>query len=168
MAAADETTENFAEVMNAALADAARADAEANRLKRKYEPQPTEIVMDKILKLTGDNISTFMRVTVRTSGKLELLLIPQARGRIDSFHFVPTHGPSRSFCDQYEEFDRYGVWQISIGDGCACHDWLVHFDHKGVRITVVTDHNGEYMVGPDTTTIKEYTAPVTWTSSDDA
>eukprot|EP01050_Picozoa_sp_SAG11_P018428 SAG11_NODE_2780_length_2977_cov_16.909344_2_plen_77_part_00 len=50
------------------------------------------------------------------------------------------------------------MWQISIGDGCACHDWLV--DHKGVRIAIATDHNDEYMVGPDTTTIKKCMAPV--------
>ena len=43
---ATEVTEEYATAMEEAIASATKADAEANRLKRKYEPEPAEIVMD--------------------------------------------------------------------------------------------------------------------------
>jgi len=160
---ATEVTEQYAAAMEEAIESATKAEAEANRLKRKYEPDEPEVLMDKILQLSDDNGMNFMRVQIFTGEYMQLTLIPTARsnGIVSDWTFT---GVINNMID----FGHYGMWQISIGNGSTCHDWLVHFDHKGVRITVVTDHNGDYMVGPDTMTIKEYTAPVTWTSSDDA
>ena len=164
---ATEVTEQYATAMAEAIESATKAEAETKCLKRKYEPDEPKVLMDKILQLSDDNGMNFMSVQIFTGEYMQLTLIPSARSNDN----VPdwTFRPHRTgFINNTIDFGHYGMWQISIGDGCTCHDWLVHFDHKGVRITVVTDHNGDYMVGPDTMTIKEYTAPVTWTSSDDA
>ena len=164
---ATEVTEQYAAAMEEAIESATKAEAETKCLKRKYEPDEPKVLMDKILQLSDDNGMNFMSVQIFTGEYMQLTLIPSARsnGNVPDWTFRPHR---TGFINNTIDFGHYGMWQISIGDGHTCHDWLVHFDHKGVRITVVTNHNGEYMVGPDTMTIKEYTAPVTWTSSDDA
>eukprot|EP01047_Picozoa_sp_COSAG01_P078899 COSAG01_NODE_14754_length_1413_cov_41.789193_2_plen_167_part_00 len=146
-----------AKAMNEMIESTNKAEAEANRLKRKYEPDEPEVLMEKILKLGDSNSMAYMRITVNTGAHLVMQCIPK----------VPQNDrdPSWSFGagSATQEFRDFGIFETSIGDGHSCHDWLIHFDHKGVRITVVTDHDGNFMGGPDTMTIEECkVAPTTW------
>ena len=65
-AMADEVTEEYAAAMEEAIASATKAEAEANRLKRKYEPDEPEVLLDKILKMSNDYDSFYMRVQIFT------------------------------------------------------------------------------------------------------
>ena len=75
---ATEVTEQYAAAMEEAIESATKAEAEANRLKRKYEPDEPIVLMDKILQLSDDNGMNFMRVQIFTGEKMELTLIPQS------------------------------------------------------------------------------------------
>ena len=54
--AADETTEEYATAMEEAI----------NRIKRKYEPDESEVRLDKIIKMSDDHAVQFMRVQIFT------------------------------------------------------------------------------------------------------
>eukprot|EP01047_Picozoa_sp_COSAG01_P054591 COSAG01_NODE_5982_length_3919_cov_2.949476_3_plen_73_part_00 len=55
-----------AEAMNEMIESTNKAEAEANRLKRKYEPDEPEALVDKILELSDDNSLFYMRVEIYT------------------------------------------------------------------------------------------------------
>ena len=59
---ADEVTEEYAAAMEEAIESATKAKAEANRLKRKYEPDKSEIRMDKILQMSDDNCMNYIQL----------------------------------------------------------------------------------------------------------
>ena len=133
MAVADEVTQQYAAAMEEAIASASKAEAETNRLKRKYEPDEPEVLMDKILQMCDDNSMFYMRVQILTGAKMTLTLIRPTRnnGNVPDYTFRPhltTH------CDTQEYFERFGMWQVYVGDGGDEHNLLVTFDHKGVRI----------------------------------
>ncbi len=175
--AAGEQTEEYAEAMNEAIASAARAEderdaaqAEAARLKRMYEPD-TGIMLSKILRMNDSHSTSFMRVTVRTGGYLLLELVPRARhlSRHLSWQFCPSLEGKR---DNLQDFSEYGTYDIAICNQIGTsHDLLVTFSKPAsVAITVVTDHDGNFMVGEDELTIEEVTTPaaVTLAMTDDA
>ena len=89
--AAQEETEGYAEAMNEAIASATRAESERDALKRKYEPD-TGILLCKMLRLVGNESTSYMRVTVRTGGYLLLELVPRVRsnGNLPNPTFPPT------------------------------------------------------------------------------
>jgi hypothetical protein len=162
--AADEHTQEYADVMDEAIDSAARAEverdaakAEVARLKRQYEPD-SGILLSKMLRLEDDNSTSFMRVTVHTGGYLLLELVPRARHlpHYPSWQFYPSLEGKR---DNMQDFADYGAYDIAIGDG-SCHDLLVNFSKPAtVDITVVTTHDGNYDEGPDEMTIKDITTP---------
>ena len=91
MAVADEATEEYAAAMEEAIASATKAEAEANRLKRKYEPDEPEVLMDKIIKMSDDYNMIYMRVQIFTGENMILTLIPMARnnGNVPDWRFRP-------------------------------------------------------------------------------
>ena len=164
---ADEQTAGYAAAMNEAIASATRAEserddanAEVARLKRKFEPD-TGILLSKMLRLTDDYDTVFMRVTVRTEGYMLLELVPRARHltHMPSWKFYPSLEGRR---DNMQDFNDYGTYEVHIGEDHrgASHDLLVTFNEPAtVDFTVVTEHNGYYMVGDDEMTIEEITTP---------
>ena len=132
---ATEVTEQYAAAMEEAIESATKAEAEANRLKRKYEPDEPEVLMDKILQLSDDNGMNFMRVQIFTGEYMQLTLIPTARsnGNVPDWTFRP-HLTGFNY---KQDFGHYGIWQVYFGDGIfGC--WLVvTFDNKGVSIRPV-------------------------------
>ena len=130
---ADEVTEEYATAMEEAIESATKAEAEANRLKRKYEPDESEVLMDKILQMCDDNSMFYMRVRILTGAKMTLTLIRPTRdyGDVREYKFRPA---DPIWCDHQEYFKEFGMWQVYVGDGTDGHNLLVTFDHKGVRI----------------------------------
>ena len=134
---ADVPTEEYAQAMEEAIDAATKAEAEANRLKRKYEPDESEVRLDKILHLQTVYDHAFMRVQIFTGEKMELTLIPQTRnnGNMPDWTFHP-HLTGRR--DNIEYIEEFGIYRVYVGDGCRDHgigyDLLVTFNTKGVRI----------------------------------
>ena len=90
---------------------------------------------------------------------LVLDLVPHIRnnGYLPNWTFEPAVEGKR---DKKETFDDYGTYEVHIGDGSNSHDLLVTFSKPAtVDVTVVTEHNGSFMGGPDTMTIEEFTQP---------
>ena len=119
--------------MEEAIESSTKAEAEANRLKRKYEPDEPEVLMDKILQMCDDNSMFYMRVRILTGAKMTLTLIRHKRdyGDVPDYTFRPA---DPIWCDHQEYFKEFGMWQVYVGDGTNRHKMLVTFDHKGVRI----------------------------------
>ena len=162
--AADDQTEQYAEAMDEAITSAVRAEgerdaaqAEVGRLTRKYEPDDG-ILIDKLLKLTDDHSASFMRVLVRTGEYLLLELVPRVRnnGNVPNMMFRP---PIEGKRDNMQEFPRYGVYEVCIGDGTFSHGCVVHFDKAGVRFS----DNHEPVMNERPLTIEEFTQPATVT-----
>ena len=130
---ATEVTEQYAAAMEEAIESATKAEAEANRLKRKYEPDESEVLRDKILHLQATYDHAFMRVQIFTGEKMELTLIPQTRnnGNMPDWTFRP-HLTGRR--DNIECIEEFGIYRVYVGDGGGGHELLVTFDPKGVRI----------------------------------
>jgi len=129
---ADAPTEEYAQAMEEAIDAATKAEAEANRLKRKYEPDEPEVLMDKILQLSDDNGMNFMRVQIFTGEKMELTLIPNTRNwHATDWTFHP-HLTDRR--DNKECIEEFGIYRVYVGDGGEGYELLVTFDPKGVRI----------------------------------
>ena len=83
--------------MEEAIESSTKAEAEANRLKRKYEPDESEVRLDKIIKMSDDHCVQFMRVQIFTGEYMMLTLIHNTRrnnGNPD-WTFRP-HPPGRS------------------------------------------------------------------------
>ena len=130
---ATEVTQEYATAMEEAITSATKAEAEANRLKRKYEPNESELLRDKILHLQAGHDHAFMRVQIFTGEKMELTLIPQTRnnGNMPDWTFHP-HLTGRR--DNIEYIEEFGIYRVYVGDGGGGHELLVTFDPKGVRI----------------------------------
>jgi len=135
---ATEVTEQYATAMEEAITSANKAETETDRLKRKYEPDEPEVLMDKILQLSDDNGMNFMRVQIFTGEYMQLTLIPTARsnGNVPDWTFRPH---LTGFINNTIDFGHYGIWQVYFGDGIfGC--WLVvTFDNKGVSIRPFVD-----------------------------
>ena len=130
---ATEVTEQYAAAMEEAIESATKAEAEANRLKRKYEPDEPEVLMDKILQLSDDNGMNFMRVQIFTGEYMQLTLIPTARsnGTVPDWTFRP-HLTGRR--DNIECIEEFGIYRVYVGGGGEGYELLVTFNPKGVRI----------------------------------
>ena len=115
------------------LKSATKAETEANRLKRKYEPDESEVRLDKILQMSDDHAVQLMRVQIFTGEYMMLTLIQSQRnnGNCNDWTFRPHLTGHR---DNIQDFGEYGIYQVYVGDGAFGHDLLVTFDHKGVRI----------------------------------
>ena len=131
---ATEVTQEYAAAMEEAITSATKAETEANRLKRKYEPDETGVLKDRILHLQAAFMQdAFMRVQISTGEKLELTLIPNTRnnGSIPDWTFRP-HLTGRR--DNIECIEEFGIYRVYVGDGCRGYELLVTFNPKGVRI----------------------------------
>ena len=133
---ADDIAEQYATAMEEAIGSATKAEAEVKRLKRKYEPDESEVRLDKILKMSDDHAVQHMRVQIFTGEYMMLTLIQSQRnnGNCPDWTFRP-HLTGRR--DNIQDFGEYGIYQVYVGDGAFGHDLLVTFDHKGVRIRQV-------------------------------
>ena len=140
------------------------AVAEVARMKRKHEPEDG-IIIDKVLKLSDDHGTTYMRVEVSGAGeewpngtpkhRLALKLVRESR--INGNKFLPSVEGMRS---NEERFAGYGMYQVYIGDGTFGHTCLVNFDHSGVDITAIHE---PVVQGDGPLTIEEFTQPSTVT-----
>ena len=129
---ATEVTEEYTAAMEEAIEFATKAEAEANRLKRKYEPDKSEVRLDKILHLQATYDHAFMRVQIFTGEKMELTLIPNTRNwHATDWTFHP-HLTDRR--DNKECIEEFGIYRVYVGDGGEGYELLVTFDPKGVRI----------------------------------
>ena len=130
---ATEVAEQYATAMEEAIYSATKAESEANRLKRKYEPDESEVRLDKILQMSDTHSMQFMRVEIFTGEYMMLTLIHNTRnnGNCPDWTFRPH---LTGIVDNIEDFSKYGIYQVYVGDGAFGHDLLVTFDHKGVRI----------------------------------
>ena len=130
---ATEVTQEYATAMGEAITSATKAETEANRLKRKYEPDEPEVLKDRILHLQATYDHAFMRVQIFTGEKMELTLIPQTRnnGNMPDWTFHP-HLTGRR--DNIEYIEEFGIYRVYVGDGGRGYDLLVTFNTKGVRI----------------------------------
>ena len=128
--------------------------AEVVGLKNKYEPDDG-IIIDKLLKLTDDHSTSYMRVMVRSSEYLLLELVPRVRnnGNLPDMTFCP---PIEGKRDNMQDFGSYGVYEVYIGDGAFGHTCLVHFDKTGVGITAIHE---PVMQGDGPLSIEEVQAP---------
>ena len=139
--------------------------AEVACLKRKYEPDDG-IIIDKLLKLTDDHNTSYMRVEVSGAGeewpngtpmhRLALKLVPRARTNVPKYEFLPSVKGMRSY---EERFSCFGTYETYIRHGTFVHTCLVHFDCSGVSITAVH----EPVMGEGPLTIEELTQPATVT-----
>ena len=165
MSVADAETEQTVSVIDNLNAENAATEqqrdaavAEVASLKRKYEPSDG-IIIDKVLKLSDDHGTTYMRVLVRTGEHLLLELVPRARnnGNVPNWKFRPAvdgkHG-------HMQDFGSYGMYQVYIGDGTFGHTCLVNFDHSGVDITAIHE---PVVQGDGPLTIEEFTQLATVT-----
>ena len=130
-----DTTEEYAEAMNEAIQSANRAEAEATRLKRKYEPDGG-VIMDMMLQLTNDHGRGYMRVLVCTGEYLLLELVPTAR-KVDATYDLSFRPHIEGKKDNMQDFGSYGVYTVYIGDGTFGHHCIVNFDKSGVHITPI-------------------------------
>jgi hypothetical protein len=133
---ADVPTEEYAQAMEEAIDAATKAEAEANRLKRKYEPDEPEVLMDKILQLADTYYMNFMRVQIFTGEYMQLTLIPIARRNrnVPDWTFRPHLTDANN---NMIDFGHYGIWQVYVGDGTLGCWLVVTFDNKGVSIRPV-------------------------------
>jgi hypothetical protein len=131
--AATATPNAHAEAMNEMIESTHKAEAEANRLKRKYEPGEAEVLLDTTLELSDDNSLSYMRVEIFTGESMMLTLIPSTRnnGNLPDWKFIPSLAGIR---DHMEHIVVFGIYKVYVGDGHDGHVLLVTFDHKGVRI----------------------------------
>ena len=113
---ADVPTEEYAQAMEEAIDAATKAEAEANRLKRKYEPDEPEVLMDNILEICNDYGIFFMRVQVFTGEDMTLTLIQRARlpeNGSGGVRFSPWSGDPGT--EVYEEhFNKFGIYAVSV------------------------------------------------------
>ena len=139
---ATEVTEQYAAAMEEAIESATKAEAEANRLKRKYEPNESELLRDKILHLQAGHDHAFMRVQIFTGEKLELTLIPNTRnnGNMPDWTFRP-HLTGRR--DNIECIEEFGIYRVYVGGGGEGYELLVTFNPKGVRIQQLDEPDPE-------------------------
>ena len=130
---ATEVTQEYAAAMEEAITSATKAETEANRLKRKYEPDESEVLRDKILHLQATYDHAFMRVQIFTGEKMELTLIPQTRnnGNMPDWTFRP-HLTGRR--DNIECIEEFGIYRVYVGGGGEGYELLVTFNPKGVQI----------------------------------
>ena len=91
---ATEVTQEYATAMEEAIESTTKAEAEVNRLKRKYEPDEPEVRLDKILHLQAAYDHAFMRVQIFTGEKMELTLIPNTRN--NGMSLPPSAATSRT------------------------------------------------------------------------
>ena len=169
---ADSQTEQYAAAMDEAITAATRAEderdvaqAEVARLKRKFEPDDG-ILIDKLLKLTDDHGTSYMRVEVSGAGeewpngtpmhRLALKLVPRARTNVQ-YEFLPSVEGMRSY---EERFSCFGTYETYIRHGPYVHTCLVNFDYSGVSITAVHE---PVMQTDGLLTIEELTQPATVT-----
>eukprot|EP01043_Picozoa_sp_COSAG02_P017991 COSAG02_NODE_828_length_16703_cov_298.705312_2_plen_167_part_00 len=134
-------TTEYAEAMNEAVNAANRAEAEATRLKRKYEPDDG-VIMDMMLQLTNDHGRGYMRVLVRTDEYLLLELVPTAR-KVNATYDLSFKPHIEGKKDNMQDFDSYGVYTVYIGDGTFGHHCIVNFDESGVHITPIHEPDVE-------------------------
>ena len=140
---ATEVTEQYAAAMEEAIESATKAEAEANRLKRKYEPDEPEVLKDRILHLQATYDHAFMRVQIFTGEKMELTLIPQTRnnGNMPDWTFRP-HLTGRR--DNIECIEEFGIYRVYVGGGGEGYALLVTFNPKGVRIQQHNEGDPEF------------------------
>eukprot|EP01047_Picozoa_sp_COSAG01_P116939 COSAG01_NODE_45609_length_407_cov_86.282468_1_plen_92_part_01 len=88
-AAATATPNAHAEAMNEMIESVHKAEAEANRLKRTYEPDEPEVLLDQILEFSNDVGVAYMRVKILTGEYMMLTLIPSTRnnGNVPDWEF---------------------------------------------------------------------------------
>eukprot|EP01047_Picozoa_sp_COSAG01_P071031 COSAG01_NODE_10923_length_2049_cov_8.108718_3_plen_166_part_00 len=131
--AATATPNAHAEAMNEMIESTHKAEAEASRLKRKYEPDEAEVLLDQILELSNDDGVAYMRVKILTGEYMMLTLIPSTRnnGNVPDWEFKPSMAGMH---DYKQDFGMFGIYRVYVGNGCDGHELLVTFDHKGVRI----------------------------------
>jgi hypothetical protein len=112
-----------AEAMNEMIESTNKAEAEANRLKRKYEPDEPEALVDKILELSDDNSLFYMRVEIYTGASMTFTLIPSTRnnGNVPDWGFKPSIAGTN---DNVEDFGMFGIYRVYVGDGGDGHDLL--------------------------------------------
>ena len=136
-----------AEAMNEMIESTNKAEAEANRLKRKYEPDESKVLLDKILELSNENSLFYMRVEIFTEEYMKLTLIQSQRnnGNVPKWGFKPSIAGTN---DNVEDFGMFGIYKVYVGDGGDGHDLLVKFDHKGVRIWALDTsmHSGDLTI----------------------
>jgi hypothetical protein len=140
---ATEVTQEYAAAMEEAITSATKAETEANRLKRKYEPDESEVLRDKILHLQATYDHAFMRVQIFTGEKMELTLIPQTRkAQTDEpdWTFRP-HLTGRR--DNIECIEEFGIYRVYVGGGGEGYALLVTFNPKGVRIQQLDEPDPE-------------------------
>jgi hypothetical protein len=132
-AAATATPTAHAKAMNEMIESTNKAEAEANRLKRKYEPDESEVLLDQILEFSNDVGVAYMRVKILTGEYMMLTLIPSTRnnGNVPDWEFKPSIAGTH---DKKQDFGHFSIYRVYVGDGGDGHELLVTFDHKGVRI----------------------------------
>eukprot|EP01047_Picozoa_sp_COSAG01_P015434 COSAG01_NODE_773_length_13704_cov_9.386843_14_plen_169_part_00 len=119
------------DLVDTLLAHASVRQTVDNRLKRKYEPDEAEVLLDKILVLSNHDSVAYMRVKIFTGECMKLTLIPSTRNNGDVSDWEFEIGCTRNNVQNFGMFDIYRVY---VGDGGDGHELLVTFDHKGVRI----------------------------------
>jgi hypothetical protein len=145
--AATATPNAHAEAMNEMIETTHKAEEEANRLKRKYEPDEAEVLLDQILELSNDDGVAYMRVKILTGEYMMLTLIPGTRnnGNVPDWEFKPSMAGMH---DYKQDFGMFGIYRVYVGNGCDGHDLLVTFDHKGARIRELgkSMHSGDLII----------------------
>ena len=136
---ADDIAEQYATAMEEAIGSATKAEAEVNRLKRKYEPDEPEVLMDKILRMSNNYGAFYMRVQIFTGENMMLTLIPMARhnNTCPNWRFVPNLLGIRTNMEHIAEF---GIYKVCVKvTNYNFHNLLVTFNPKGVRIRQVDE-----------------------------
>jgi hypothetical protein len=131
---ADVPTEEYAQAMEEAIDAATKAEAEANRLKRKYEPDEPEVRLDKILRMSNNYGRFHMRVQIYTGETMVLTLIPMARhnNECPNWRFVPNLLGRRTNTEHIAEF---GIYEVAVSlTNYNFHHLLVTFNPKGICI----------------------------------
>ena len=110
------STNAHAEAMNEMIESVHKAEDETNRLKRKYEPDKPEVLLDKILELSDENSLFYMRVEIFTGSYMMLTLIPSKRnnGNVPDWGFKPSIAGTH---DNVEDFGMFGIYRVYVGDG---------------------------------------------------
>jgi hypothetical protein len=135
-AAAAAAPNAHAQAMNEMIESVHKAEAEVNRLKRKYAPDEPEVLLNTIVRMHDDRDTTYMRVEIFTGASMMLTLTPHTRnnGNLPDWKFMP---PIEGKHDNMEHIVEFGTYQVYVGNGHDGHELLVTFDHKGVRIRAI-------------------------------
>eukprot|EP01047_Picozoa_sp_COSAG01_P087743 COSAG01_NODE_20325_length_959_cov_1.765116_1_plen_164_part_10 len=148
-AAATAAPNAHAQAMNEMIETTNKAEAEANRLKRKYEPDEAEVLLHKILEVSNHVGRAYMRVEIFTGECMKLTLIPRTRNVMLTpdweWKFMPFIEGKH---DNMEHIVEFGIYKVWLTFDTYTFFLLVTFDHKGVRIRELdpSTHSGDLRI----------------------